>query len=607
VSRELTSESDRLRDVVALAAETTGIPRVTLHLRRPGREDLAVAATSDRADQGPMARAARPLRMGDPLIARVLNSPKPLLVTEGGQQGRCRILVRLVDWSGEPFGLLAFDLDNDHAAAATLAGTGPSPSEPEMGRLATVAAIAEQAIGAISRASALERANASMRARAEVDRALGAVVQHGGGLSAVVRECATLTGKVVGLFDHDGRQLTSAHVGAAPNVRLPGIHEILARCGPVSVDGADPFIAPAGATGLSRRKIVAPVSAGDERFGWLVIDEHPSGFRALDRFVAERSAALLESEFVVQRRVARVAWNAKTSLARQMVRGTQSTEDLMASADYLGVDTGARRVLAYVLDPTASRADESLDQGLAASVEQELGVEVLATRGSEGMLLLVEAPEDRATVAVVNEVKAALGAATERLCSPNVIVGVSTVCEPTALSRGYREAREVVRCIDRFAGRSAQRILAVDDLGPARLFLANSDTSAIRGYVIDVLGPLLTGDPAMTDLLTTLQCYFDASRSVRASAAQLGVHENTIRLRLARVTTATGLDVAGDANDQLSVQTALLVLRLQGHPTLPWLGSGAHAPHGEGTQDQPEVSRSAARAVGPVRIDRKSA
>jgi hypothetical protein len=197
----------------------------------------------------------------------------------------------------------------------------------------------------------------------------------------VVRECATLTGKVVGLFDHDGRQLTSAHVGAAPNVRLPGIHEILARCGPVSVDGADPFIAPAGATGLSRRKIVAPVSAGDERFGWLVIDEHPSGFRALDRFVAERSAALLGSEFVVQRRVARVAWNAKTSLARQMVRGTQSTEDLMASADYLGVDTGARRVLAYVLDPTASRADESLDQGLAASVEQELGVEVLATRG----------------------------------------------------------------------------------------------------------------------------------------------------------------------------------------------------------------------------------
>jgi hypothetical protein len=104
-----------------------------------------------------------------------------------------------------------------------------------------------------------------------------------------------------------------------------------------------------------------------------------------------------------------------------------------------------------------------------------------------------------------------------------------------------------------------------------------------------------------------LQCYFDASRSVRASAAQLGVHENTIRLRLARVTTATGLDVAGDANDQLSVQTALLVLRLQGHPTLPWFGSGAHAPHGEGMQDQPEASRSAARAVGPVRIDRKSA
>jgi DNA-binding PucR family transcriptional regulator len=49
----------------------------------------------------------------------------------------------------------------------------------------------------------------------------------------------------------------------------------------------------------------------------------------------------------------------------------------------------------------------------------------------------------------------------------------------------------------------------------------------------------------------------------------LGVHENTVRYRLARVHALTGLDVAGDASDQLSVQMALLVLRLQGHPDLP--------------------------------------
>jgi DNA-binding PucR family transcriptional regulator len=53
------------------------------------------------------------------------------------------------------------------------------------------------------------------------------------------------------------------------------------------------------------------------------------------------------------------------------------------------------------------------------------------------------------------------------------------------------------------------------------------------------------------------------------SSLSLGVHENTVRKRLARVQDLTGLDVAADAGDQLSVQTALLVLRLEGHPVLP--------------------------------------
>ena len=82
-----------------------------------------------------------------------------------------------------------------------------------------------------------------------------------------------------------------------------------------------------------------------------------------------------------------------------------------------------------------------------------------------------------------------------------------------------------------------------------------------------MLGPLLAaGDDG---LLETLHVFFDTGRSIRASGAQLAVHENTVRYRLARVRTLTGLDVAADASDQLSVQMALLVLRLQGHHVLP--------------------------------------
>ncbi len=138
--------------------------------------------------------------------------------------------------------------------------------------------------------------------------------------------------------------------------------------------------------------------------------------------------------------------------------------------------------------------------------------------------------------------------------------------EPESFARAYREAREVVRCIDRFTHGTGNRVLAVDDLGPARLFLANGEVSAIRHFIDDMLGPLLDEDAASTELIRTLAVWFEQNRGMRRTATRLGVHENTVRLRLSRVHVLTGLNVTGDASHQLSIHTALLVLRLRDHP-----------------------------------------
>jgi hypothetical protein len=44
----------------------------------------------------------------------------------------------------------------------------------------------------------------------------------------------------------------------------------------------------------------------------------------------------------------------------------------------------------------------------------------------------------------------------------------------------------------------------------------------------------------------------------------LGVHENTVRYRLSRIAEVTHLDVVMNGDDQLAVQMALLILRLEG-------------------------------------------
>src|SRR5699024_10479544 len=99
--------------------------------------------------------------------------------------------------------------------------------------------------------------------------------------------------------------------------------------------------------------------------------------------------------------------------------------------------------------------------------------------------------------------------------------------------------------------------------GPARLLVANSDTPAIRAYVQDTIGPL-RDDPSHIDLFETLNAYFEHHRSVKVAANRLGVHENTIRLRLSKINTLLNVDILTDAQHQLTVQTALLILRLLG-------------------------------------------
>lgn len=508
------------------------------------------------------------LRQNDPIVTRLMASAEPILVGTGS--GRLAVPIRAAD---DLLAIAVLELDGHIDSTAALLSQVHAYAD-----LAAAALVDREASEKLTHRHAdLVGRHQSLVSNHSIERQLSKLVGSGGGLSALVKASAELTGKAVALFDNKNRLVSSANAKSAHKFLFPPVAAIIVGAGPRNVQSAEPYLVAAQpGEGLERRHLVVPVVGPDLNFGWLVLAEYPSRLRAFDEFVARRAAEHLATEFAIQRRVASVAWNARASLTRQLVRGTGAGEDLRSSGEYLGVNTQARRVLIYVVEPSGEEMSFDGDE-LAIEIEHELGLEVLATRGAEGTVLLVESPPEVSAVVMVGKVKNAIATSHSwQSASHNLVSGISSVCEPSGLPRAYREAREVTRCINMFALHSAARILAVDDLGPARLFVANSDLSAVRGYVVDVLGPLLTGAVGTADLLMTLQCFFDTGRSVRVSATQLGVHENTIRLRLARVGTATGLDVAGDANDQLSVQTALLVLRLQGHPALPSFDEGVN-------------------------------
>lgn len=414
-----------------------------------------------------------------------------------------------------------------------------------------------------------------LQRRHAVELKLSAVAAAGGGISGLVHTVAELTSNPIWLMDTRRRVVARSVQARGSDFRPPELDLLLARNGPADLSSPDPLLVSAEpARGIVRRHLLVPVARDGCTFAWLVVAEVSGRLGRGDALLAKRAAFHLASEYVVQRRVARASWNARSALARQLVRGHTREEDLADAADYLGVQADADRVLVYLAEGLG--ADPRDEEMISDRVASLLGVEVLGNRGREGTILLIEAPERSAHVAFVEDVKSVMRRVMAELGEPEAIVGVSGVTKPGAFERAYRETREVVLCVDRFA-RSGERVIAVDDLGPARLFVANSDVGAVRRYVHDVLGALLTGAPGTADLLRTLQCFFDTGRSVRESASRLGIHENTVRLRLAKVHDLTGLEVAADANHQLSAQTALLVLRLEGHEAIPAFAD-RHAP-----------------------------
>ena len=182
------------------------------------------------------------------------------------------------------------------------------------------------------------------------------------------------------------------------------------------------------------------------------------------------------------------------------------------------------------------------------------------------IVLLLEVDPAASRVAAVARAKQQVDTLLARIApDADTLAALSTICVgPCDYRRAYEEARQVMRCLTNLAATTDIATLAADDLGAGRLFLAAADRGDADRFARDTLGPLLDAeDPKVADLLSTLQVFFEAARSVRQTAVRLAVHENTIRYRLSRVAELTGLDVAGNAEHQLAIQVALQILWLE--------------------------------------------
>ncbi|PQP24751.1 hypothetical protein C5613_11180 [Rhodococcus opacus] len=395
-----------------------------------------------------------------------------------------------------------------------------------------------------------------------------------GTLSCLISALSGMLDATVFLIGPTGQVISRTVPPGASSTTIPTLERLNSQEGSIAVGAPAGVVRVAGGRAVGSEYVLASIVDGDHVFGWIVATIESTVPIADVQWAVDRAVVHLRAEFVSQRRIARVAWNARANLARQMVRSTTYDADLRACAEYLGVDLAADRVITFVLERGRS-SGSAVDAGrLGDLISEDLDVDILTIRGTEGVILSIAAPTGVGNATVIARCKAAVNRGLERMGDRFAVAGISSVTRPGQLRRAYREAFEAARCLDRYPSES-NRAIACDELGPARFLVANSNEQSVRMYVYDVLGDLLAGGVSNNDLLRTLQEFFDSGRSVRETAVRLDVHENTVRHRLGRVHELTGLDVAANSNDQLSAQTALLILRLQGHHAVPGFGQVA--------------------------------
>lgn len=137
-----------------------------------------------------------------------------------------------------------------------------------------------------------------------------------------------------------------------------------------------------------------------------------------------------------------------------------------------------------------------------------------------------------------------------------VVIGLGRAStELIDISMSYDEARAACEIGLRGDRRTEDGVLSARSLGIQGL--ASLPLTQLRTTVADTFGPLLESDRRRgTQHLATVRSYLANDRHIPDTAADLRVHYNTVRNRIARIEALLGADL-GDVDDRFRVETAL--------------------------------------------------
>jgi sugar diacid utilization regulator/putative methionine-R-sulfoxide reductase with GAF domain len=382
---------------------------------------------------------------------------------------------------------------------------------------------------------------------------------EGAGITSIIEVVGALAGGRGALYSQDGyrvRGVGEASDGMPPRIHVP---QPLAQAGAreVRINAGRP----------ARPLDVVPVRAGSDLLGFLAVavDEQTVDSHGRRRAL-EHGSTVLALEMSKERAAAEVERRLRGDLVEEVLAGGMEgdeAERVARQAERLGHRL-PHKAWVVVLEPD----DDETEAALAGRGQQDRldgALSGLIRSRFPGALTLVRSAS--AVFLIPDEIAADLPAV-ERLAGL-VLAGAAPVMKPgTAsvgignlahsvgeLARSHVEARQALRLTRRAGSRG--RVASYRSLGAFRLLLEVQSPDALRRFVDELLGSLLTyAQSRDTPLLETLEALSAARWVRRAAARKLGIHINSMSYRVDRIQALTGLQL-DDPETRVAISIAL--------------------------------------------------
>jgi purine catabolism regulator len=390
----------------------------------------------------------------------------------------------------------------------------------------------------------------------------------GAGLNGLARAMTEISGQGVIVQD---KRLTVMASSASPALaavweplleQLQSPQQLPERLRDRKLAGQEPLVLTQSLPGGLAR-IVTPVSVAGVARGYLSLVAPEGELDVLDQLVVEKGALVSGLGMARSKAVREAEKRLHGDLLGALLQGDLQARDARLWAQAMGLDLdqkhAALRFRWGSADPPSRRRLETLVNGQVAL----RGLQVIVNPMESQVICFCQVPPapgpPKPALNLAREVLAnARAEDPEAVVHCGVGVPVGELKEWRASFRQAGQALEMARRLD------ANRPLYFPDLSVYRLLLQLEYHPELRGFLEEILGPLLAYEMG-PELVRTLRAYFDHNGNLTHTAASLFIHRNTLGYRLDRVAEITGLDL-NNPESRLALQLALHIHQMLASP-----------------------------------------